>query len=48
MAGHDNIVQVKETFEDKHHVHIVMEICAGGELFDAIVTAGSYSEKVAA
>lgn len=29
-------------------MHIVMEVCQGGELFDAIVSAGSYSEKTAA
>jgi calcium-dependent protein kinase len=29
-------------------VHIVMELCIGGELFDSIVASGSYSERKAA
>ena len=31
-----HIVKLKGTFEDRHHVHIVMELCEGGELFDEI------------
>lgn len=38
----------QSTHEDKEHVHIVMELCAGGELFDSIVEAGSFTEKKAA
>lgn len=29
-------------------MHIVMDLCAGGELFDSIVEAGNFSEKKAA
>lgn len=36
------------THEDKDAVHIVMELCAGGELFDSIVEAGNFSERKAA
>ena len=42
------MVQLKGTYEDKQHVHLVMELCTGGELFDSIVESGHYSEKAAA
>uniref|UniRef100_A0A061RPT8 non-specific serine/threonine protein kinase n=1 Tax=Tetraselmis sp. GSL018 TaxID=582737 RepID=A0A061RPT8_9CHLO len=45
---HPNIVRLKEAYEDRDHVHIVMEVCTGGELFDRIVERGHYSEKDAA
>eukprot|EP01026_Neomeris_dumetosa_P061957 TRINITY_DN58543_c0_g1_i4.p1 TRINITY_DN58543_c0_g1~~TRINITY_DN58543_c0_g1_i4.p1 ORF type:complete len:378 (-),score=41.01 TRINITY_DN58543_c0_g1_i4:674-1807(-) len=48
VAGHRNIVSLKDSFEDQGHVHIVMEICEGGELFDSIVESGTCSEKKAA
>ncbi len=41
-------MQLKGTYEDKSHVHLVMELCSGGELFDSIVKSGHYSEKQAA
>lgn len=47
-AGHKNIVEVKGSYEDKHSVHIVMELCTGGELFDRIIQRGHYSERQAA
>ncbi|KAK6633729.1 hypothetical protein RUM43_001317 [Polyplax serrata] len=34
---HPNIVQLLETFEDKHKVYLIMELVSGGELFDRIV-----------
>lgn len=36
-ANHPNIVELKDLFEDDQHVHIVMERCAGGDLFDRVV-----------
>jgi len=48
VRGHKNVVQLEAAFEDESDVHIVMEICSGGELFDRIVAKGHYSEKDAA
>ncbi|KFK30982.1 hypothetical protein AALP_AA6G053400 [Arabis alpina] len=52
LSGVSNIVQIKGSYEDKKSVHIVMELCNGGELYDkidALVKSHSYySEKDAA
>ena len=48
MPKHPNIVTLKDTFEDDHAVHLVMELCEGGELFDRIVSRGHYTERAAA
>ncbi|PWA54085.1 phosphorylase kinase, gamma catalytic subunit [Artemisia annua] len=42
------IVRLKEACEDENAVHLVMELCEGGELFDRIVARGHYSERGAA
>jgi len=43
-----NVVRIRGAYEDALFVHIVMELCAGGELFDRIVAKGHYSERAAA
>ncbi|KAF3776510.1 Calcium-dependent protein kinase 13 [Nymphaea thermarum] len=43
-----NIVSLKEAREDDNAVHLVMELCEGGELFDRIVARGHYTERAAA
>ncbi|KAM7278002.1 hypothetical protein ACFE04_005136 [Oxalis oulophora] len=48
LPKHANIVTLKDTFEDETAVHIVMELCEGGELFDRIVARGHYTERAAA
>ena len=48
LAGHKNIVTIKGAYEEPLYVHIVMEVCAGGELFDRIIQRGHYSERKAA
>ncbi|KAK9667037.1 hypothetical protein RND81_14G228000 [Saponaria officinalis] len=48
LAGHKNIVTIKGAYEDPLYVHIVMELCSGGELFDRIIHRGHYSERKAA
>ena len=48
LSGQQNIVELKGAFEDKQSVHLVMELCAGGELFDRIIAKGHYTERAAA
>uniref|UniRef100_A0A803P9M4 non-specific serine/threonine protein kinase n=1 Tax=Cannabis sativa TaxID=3483 RepID=A0A803P9M4_CANSA len=48
LPEHPNIVKLKATYEDHENVHLVMELCEGGELFDRIVARGHYSERAAA
>jgi serine/threonine protein kinase len=48
LAGHANVVNMRGAYEDRQHVHIVMDICQGGELFDRIVERGKYTERDAA
>ncbi|KVI05186.1 Calcium-binding EF-hand [Cynara cardunculus var. scolymus] len=48
LTGQPNIVEFRGAYEDESSVHLVMELCSGGELFDRITKKGSYSEKEAA
>ncbi|XP_058205068.1 calcium-dependent protein kinase 7-like [Rhododendron vialii] len=48
LPPHPNIVSLKDTYEDDTAVHLVMELCEGGELFDRIVARGHYTERAAA
>lgn len=48
LSEHRNVVRIKGTYEDALFVHIVMELCAGGELFDRIIQKGHFSERKAA
>ncbi|PKI55846.1 hypothetical protein CRG98_023727 [Punica granatum] len=48
LSGQPNIVEFRGAYEDRQSVHVVMELCAGGELFDRIIAKGQYSERAAA
>jgi len=48
MLDHPNIVRLIETFSDGQNVYLVLELCEGGELFDAIVDRGQFPEREAA
>ncbi|URD97827.1 calcium-dependent protein kinase [Musa troglodytarum] len=48
LSGHKNVVTIKGAYEDALYVHIVMELCSGGELFDRIIERGHFSERKAA
>ncbi|KAG6699280.1 hypothetical protein I3843_08G059700 [Carya illinoinensis] len=47
LSEHPHVVRIEGTYEDSVFVHLVMELCAGGELFDRIVQKGHYSEREA-
>ncbi|KAL4395488.1 hypothetical protein S245_006177 [Arachis hypogaea] len=48
LAGHPNVISIVGAYEDAVAVHLVMELCAGGELFDRIIQRGHYTERKAA
>ncbi|XP_059307805.1 calcium-dependent protein kinase 1-like [Lycium ferocissimum] len=48
LAGHPHVISIKGAYEDAIAVHLVMECCAGGELFDRIIQRGHYTERKAA
>ena len=48
IAGHPNILQLYETFEEPARLHLVLELLTGGNLFDRIVDKGYFSEAEAA
>lgn len=48
LAGHPNVISIVGAYEDAVAVHVVMELCAGGELFDRIIQRGHYTERKAA
>jgi len=45
---HPHIIKLFESFEDPKNIHLVMELCAGGELFDMITSSGCFTEVQAA
>mmetsp|Transcript_66756 Transcript_66756/g.148234 ORF Transcript_66756/g.148234 Transcript_66756/m.148234 type:complete len:527 (+) Transcript_66756:50-1630(+) len=45
VMDHPNIIKLYETFEDRRHLYLVMELCSGGELFDRIIEAGHFRES---
>ncbi|KAK6145726.1 hypothetical protein DH2020_022546 [Rehmannia glutinosa] len=48
LAGHPNVISIVGAYEDAVAVHVVMELCTGGELFDRIIQRGHYTERKAA
>lgn len=48
LPKNPSIVSLREACEDDNAVHLVMELCEGGELFDRIVARGHYTERASA
>lgn len=47
LSGHPNVVDLKAVYEEEDFVHLVMELCAGGELFHRLEKHGRFSESEA-
>ncbi|GJS62085.1 calcium-dependent protein kinase 26-like protein [Tanacetum coccineum] len=48
LSGHPNVVSIKGAYEDSYDVHLVMELCCGGEIFERITQKGHFTERKAA
>lgn len=48
VADHPNIVKLYETYEDSLYLHLVMELCRGGNILEHVVQLGCLSEASAA
>ncbi|CAL8466924.1 g6460 [Coccomyxa elongata] len=48
VSDHPNVAELVNAFEDAHYVHLILELCRGGELFDRIVEQGTFTERAAA
>lgn len=47
MVGkHENVAELLGVYEDQRNVYLVLELCKGGELFDRIVSKGTFSERM--
>jgi len=47
QLDHPHIVKLEDVFEDRQNLFLVMEMCAGGELYDRIVSHQHYGETQA-
>lgn len=45
MIDHPNVINYYETYEDEKYLHIVMELCTGGDLFDKLIDMGTLNES---
>ncbi|PKI53125.1 hypothetical protein CRG98_026487 [Punica granatum] len=47
LSGHPNIVNLRVVYEEEDYVHLLMELCMGGELFHRLEKHGRFSEMEA-
>lgn len=48
MLDHPNIIKLVDAFEDRKYLVIISELCTGGELYDHLISAETYTQQVAA
>lgn len=48
VSPHPNVIHLHDVCEDNGGVHLILELCSGGELFDRIVANTRYNEVEAA
>lgn len=48
VSPHPNVIHLYDVCDDSFGVHLILELCSGGELFDRIVGQARYSEAGAA
>jgi calcium-dependent protein kinase len=41
---HPNIVKFYEVYEDKKSIHLVMEHCSGGDLYERLIHVDQFDE----
>eukprot|EP01052_Picozoa_sp_SAG31_P016112 SAG31_NODE_1055_length_10134_cov_14.461837_10_plen_174_part_00 len=44
MLKHPNVVRLKKKFDTKKKMYLILELCTGGELLEALMNNGAYSE----
>ncbi|KAH7294698.1 hypothetical protein KP509_27G013900 [Ceratopteris richardii] len=48
LQGHPNVVEFHGYFEDDEHIHLLLEMCEGGDLCEHLQQKGRLSEREAA
>lgn len=48
VSPHPNVIHLYDVCEDNGGIHLILELCSGGELFDRIVAQARYNEAEAA